>query len=78
MIITAAIDATEVWDVAVIYAPRAFLTSDMDEEMIVILYNEMVDTMLEIDRRIYEKYVIYGENGKNTCTFASTRQCTER
>ena len=36
----------------------------MDEEVIVILENKMVYAMLEIDREIYGKYVIYGKNGK--------------
>ena len=39
VLVTAAIDATEVRDVAVIDASRAFLTDDMDEELILILEN---------------------------------------
>ena len=50
MLITAAIDFTEGRDVSVIDAPGAFLTADMDKEVILILENEMVDVMLEIDR----------------------------
>ena len=45
-------------------APGAFLTADMDEEVILILENEMVDAVLEIDKDIYGKYVIHGKNGK--------------
>ena len=39
VLFTSAIDATECQDVAVIDAPGAFLTADMDEEVIVILEN---------------------------------------
>ena len=39
VLVTAAIDAIEVWDVAVIDAPGAFLMANMDEEVIVILEN---------------------------------------
>ena len=52
--------------------------TDMEKEVIVILENEMVDTMLEIYREIYGEYVIYTKNGKNTYMFASARRCTER
>ena len=36
----------------------------MDEEVIVILENEMVNKMLEIDKDVYEKYIIHGKNRK--------------
>ena len=62
MLITTAIDATEGRGVAVIETLGSLLTSNMDKEVIVILENDMVDTMFEIDRKIYGKYVIYGEN----------------
>ena len=74
---TKEIDATEGQDLAVIDAPGAFLTSDIDKEVIVILENEMVYTMLEIDKDLYRKYVIHGKNGKNTCKSASERHCME-
>ena len=77
VLITTDIYPSEGQDVAVIDAPGAFLTADMDEEVKLILENEMVDAMLEIDRKICEKYVIYGKL-KNTCTFASAKRCTER
>ena len=40
-------------------APGTFLEADMDEELIAILENKMVNAMLEIDKKIYGKYVIY-------------------
>ena len=58
VLITAAIDAAEGRDVAVIDAPGAFLTADMDKEVIIILENKMVD------KDIYRKCVIHGNNGK--------------
>ena len=78
VLVTTSINATEVRDISVIDSSGEFLTNDMEEEVIVILENEMVDAMLEIDTEIYWKYVIYGGNGRNTCTFASARRCTER
>ena len=36
----------------------------MEKGVILILENEMVDVMLEIDREIYGKYVIYRKNKK--------------
>ena len=76
VLVTAAIDATEVQDVDVINTPGSFLTADMDEEVIVILENEMVNAMLEIDKEIYGKYVIHVRHGENTCTFTLARGCT--
>ena len=60
VLINAAMDAMEGRYVAVIDAPGAFLTANMDEEVIVNIKNKMVDAMLEIDKEIYGKYVIYG------------------
>ena len=62
VLITTTIDAKEGRDVTMIDAPGAFPTAEMDEEVIVILEKKTVDAMLEIDREIYGKYVIYGEN----------------
>ena len=78
VLITTEINSAEVRDIAMIDAPGAFLTAHMDKEVIVILENDMVDAMLEIDRKIYGKYVIYGEDDKNTCMFSSARRCAER
>ena len=78
VLINTSIDAAELRDVAVIDEPGAFLTADIDEEVIVILENKMVDVKLEIYKEIYGKYVIHVNNEKNTCTFASERRCTER
>ena len=54
VLIIVAMDTTENQDVTVIYAPGAFLTADMDKDVIMILENEMVDTMLEIDSNLYK------------------------
>ena len=42
----------------------AFLTAEMDKEVIVISENEMFDAMLEIDKEIYRKYVIHRKKRK--------------
>ena len=78
MLITTEISVTENRDVAVIDSLGEFLTVDMDEEVIVILENEMVDAILEIDSKLYEKYVICRKTERNTCIFASARRRTER
>ena len=62
VLITAAIDEIEVLSVAVINAPGVFLAADMEKEVIVVLEKNMVDAMLEINRKIYGKYIIYREN----------------
>ena len=77
VLFTIAMNATEVQDVDMIDAPGAFLTAGMDEEVVIILENEMVDAILEIDRKIYGKCVIYWGNGENICTFTSARRCKE-
>ena len=77
VLIATIIDVKEGRDVAVIDAPGAFLTDDMDEDVIVVLENEMVAAMLKIDKDVYGKYVIHGNNEKNTCTFTSVRRCTD-
>ena len=64
MLITAEIDTAQGQDVSVMDTPRAFLTADMEKEAILILENKMVDVMLETDREIYGKYVIYRKNGR--------------
>ena len=64
VLVTAAINEIEGRDVAVIETPGAFLTADMDKEVIVILENEMVNAMLETDKEVYRKYVIHGKNKK--------------
>ena len=46
VLITTAINATEGWDIAVIDAPGAFLTAEMEKEVIIILENEMAAAML--------------------------------
>ena len=75
VLINAAINATERQDVSAIDAPGAFMTEDMEEEAVVILEDEIVNAILEIDKDVYERYVIHGKNEKNTYTSASARQC---
>ena len=47
-----------------IEATGAFLTADMDKEVIVILENEIIDVMLEIEKDVYRKYFLHVKNGK--------------
>ena len=57
---------TENWYFAVIDAPGELLTIEQDEEVIVIIENDMVYSMLDINAELYCKYVIIGKNSKKT------------
>ena len=60
--LTAVIDAMEERDVATVDIPGAFMQADMDELLHVRLTGLMVDLLLEIDREMYEPYVVYEKN----------------
>ena len=45
-----------------IEATGAFLTADMDKEVIVILENEIIDVMLEIEKDVFRKYFLHVKN----------------
>jgi hypothetical protein len=56
--LTAVIDALEGRHVAVLDVPGAFMQADMDELVHVRFTGKMVDLLLEIDRDMYQPYVV--------------------
>ncbi len=64
VLITAAIDAEEGWDVAVIDLPGAFLHADMDDLVVMVLRGELAELMAAVAPEIYRKYITYGKDGK--------------
>jgi hypothetical protein len=57
--LTAVIDALENRDVAIVDIPGAFMQVDLDDETIhVRLTGKMVELLLEIDREMYEPYLV--------------------
>ena len=62
VLITTPIEATESLEIDVKDAPGSLLMVDVDEEVIVLLENDIVYEMLEIEKNIYEEYVIQEKN----------------
>jgi hypothetical protein len=57
--LTAVIDALENRDITVVDIPAAFMQVDLDDETIhVRLTGKMVELLLEIDRELYEPYLV--------------------
>ena len=63
VLIAAAIEASENWDVAVIDLPGAYLHADMDDLIIIVMRGQLVELMAEIVPEIYWNYVM-NHNGK--------------
>jgi hypothetical protein len=58
--LTAVIDALENRDMAIVDIPGAFMQVDLDDETIhVRLTGKMVELLLEIDREMYEPYLVH-------------------
>ena len=64
VLITAAIEATEGRDVAVIDLPGAFLHADMDEIVHMVLRGKLAELMVKFAPQIYRKYVTVGAKGE--------------
>ena len=64
MLITAVIDAIENRDVAIADVPGAFLTADLDEEVIMLLDGELAELMEAVSPSTYREYVTVGRKGK--------------
>ena len=62
--LTAVIDAKEGRDVATMDIPGAFMQADMDELVHVRFTGVMVELLLEIDRKMYEPYIVYERKEK--------------
>ena len=64
VLITAAIEATEGRDVAVIDLPGAFLHAEMDEVVHMVLRGRLAELMVKFAPQIYRKYVTLGSKGE--------------
>ncbi len=64
VLITAAIEATEGWDVAVIDLPRAFLNTQMDEVVRMVLHRKLTELMVKFVPQIYNEFVTLGVQGE--------------
>ncbi len=64
VLITAAIEATEGRDVAVIDLPGAFLNLDMDEVVHMVLRGRLAELMVNFALQIYCKYFTLGAKGE--------------
>jgi hypothetical protein len=64
MLITSTIDAFEGRYVTIFDVPGAFLTVDMDEEVLMCLQGKILELMVKTAPEIYRKYVYIGPDNK--------------
>ena len=66
VLLTSVIDALEDRDVAVTDIPGAYLTTDIDEEVHMILEGKLAEMMVLTAPEVYRTYVTTRKNGKPT------------
>jgi hypothetical protein len=64
VLITATIDAHEERDVAIVDVPGAFLSADMDEEVIMTIRGRLAELMVKAAPNIYRKYITLDANNQ--------------
>jgi hypothetical protein len=64
VLITATIDAYEERDVAIVNVPGAFLSADMDEEVIMTIRGRLAELMVKAVPNIYRKYITLEANNQ--------------
>ena len=64
MFIAAAIEAHEKMNVTTLDIPGAYLYTDMDEEVVMLLRGRLAELMVEVDPKLYRKYVITNTKGQ--------------
>jgi hypothetical protein len=64
IMITAAINAHQRWDVATIDIPGAFLHAYNDKEMFMFLKGPLAELMVQMDPQLYQKFVIHNKNNQ--------------
>ena len=62
---TAVIDASVNLDVEIVDVPGALITTDMDEDVILVLEGYLAKIMEAISPSIYREYVSVGKKGRN-------------
>ena len=63
VMITSAIEAHEERNVVTLDLPGAFLHTDLDEDVVMLLKDELVELMVKIDPKLYRPYVITTSKG---------------
>ena len=64
LIVTAAIDAHENRDVAIMDIPGAFLQAKNEENILMLLRGTLAEMMVKIDPKIYRQHVFVGKKGE--------------
>jgi hypothetical protein len=64
VLITATIDAFEGCDVAMVDVPGAFLSAEMDEEVIMTIRGRLADLMVKAAPNVYRKYITIDANNQ--------------
>jgi hypothetical protein len=64
VLITATIDAHEERDVAIVDVPGAFLSADMDGEVIMTIWGRLAELMVKSAPNIYRKYITLDANNQ--------------
>ena len=64
VIITMAIDTHEGRNVAIMNIPDTFLNTENDEFLLMILRGKLAELMVQLDPKLYRKYVITSSRGE--------------
>jgi hypothetical protein len=64
MLITSVIDAYEGRDIVVVDIPGAFLSADMDEEVIMTLCGRLAEMMVKTAPNMYRKHVTWDSSDR--------------
>jgi hypothetical protein len=64
VMITAAVEAHDGCDIAVVDVPGAFLSEEMDEEVIMTLRGRLAELMVKTAPNIYRKYITLESNNR--------------
>ena len=73
--ITTSVDSHEGRDVTTFGTPEAYLHRETDEELIMLLGRALVDIMVKVASKIYQKYVIMSSKGKPILYVQMKRSC---
>ena len=60
VLITTVIDVTKGCNVTVVNVPGAFLTADMDEDVLLFLNGTLAEVMESIEPSLYARYMMQG------------------
>jgi hypothetical protein len=64
VLVTATIDVFEGHDVAIVDVPGAFLSADMDKEVIMTIHGRLTELMVKAAPNIYKKYINIDANNQ--------------